>query len=144
MTQLVRFDTAALNRALVGFDQMFYDFEHRFATQLNNNYPPYNVLKYDENSYEIQIAVSGFEPDEISVEVDQSQLIVKGEHVDIQTETTEWLHRGLAARNFTRSWTLAEYMEVGEGRIKNGVLYITLRRIIPEALKPRKLKIKAD
>lgn len=144
MTQLVRFDTAALNRALVGFDQMFNDFEHRFATQLNNNYPPYNVLKYDENSYEIQIAVSGFEPDEISVEVDQSQLIVKGEHVDVQTETTEWLHRGLAARNFTRSWTLAEYMEVGEGRIKNGVLYITLRRIIPEALKPRKLKIKAD
>ena len=81
MTQLVRFDTAALNRALVGFDQMFNDFEHSFATQINNNYPPYNVLKYDENSYEIQIAVSGFEPDEISVEVDQSRLIVKGEHV---------------------------------------------------------------
>jgi len=144
MTQLVRFDTASLNRALVGFDQMFNDFEHSFATHINNNYPPYNVLKYDENSYEIQIAVSGFEPDEISVEVDQSQLIVKGEYIDIQTDTTKWLHRGLAARNFTRSWTLAEYMEVGEGRIKNGVLYISLRRVVPEALKPRRLKIKAD
>ena len=60
MNQLVRFDTNSLNRALVGFDTIFNDFESRFANQLQNNYPPYNVVKRDEDNYEIQIAVAGF------------------------------------------------------------------------------------
>jgi molecular chaperone IbpA len=144
MTQLVRFDTNALNRALLGFDSLFDNFETRFANQINNNYPPFNVLKHDENNYEIEIAVTGFEPDEITVEVDQNQLVVKGQRKDSGDEDTVYLQHGLATRNFTRSWTLAEHMEVGEGRIKNGVLTIELTRVIPEALKPRLLKIKAE
>ena len=143
-TQLVRFDTNALNRALLGFDSLFNDFETRFANQINNNYPPFNVLKHDENSYEIQIAVTGFDPKEITVEVDQNQLVVKGHRVNSDDENTVYLQRGLAARDFTRTWTLAEHMEVGEGRIKNGVLTIELTRVIPESLKPRVLKIKAE
>jgi molecular chaperone IbpA len=142
--QLVRFDTSALNRALLGFDDLFNNFEQRFANQINNNYPPYNVIKHDENSYEIQVAITGFNKDEVTVEIDQNQLIVKGQHKDDDEDSSTYLHRGLAARNFTRSWTLAEHMEVGEGRIKNGVLTIELRRVIPEALKPRVLKIKSE
>jgi molecular chaperone IbpA len=141
MTQLVRFDTNALNRALIGFDSMFNDFETRFANQINNNYPPYNVVKYDEDNYEIQVAVAGFGTDEVTVEVDQNQLVVKGEHVDVQSESTVYLHRGLAARNFVRSWTLADYMEVSGAETQNGMLCIKLKRIIPEALKPRKIDI---
>jgi molecular chaperone IbpA len=144
MNQLVRFDTNALNRALLGFDTLFNDVEQRFANQINNNYPPYNVLKHDEDTYEIQVAVTGFEKDEITVEIDQNQLIVKGEHESEEDTTTQYLHRGLATRNFTRSWTLAEHMEVGEGKIKNGVLTIELKRVVPEALKPRVLKITAE
>jgi molecular chaperone IbpA len=144
MNQLVRFDTNALNRALLGFDTLFNDVEQRFANQINNNYPPYNVLKHDEDTYEIQVAVTGFEKDEITVEIDQNQLIVKGEHEGEEDTTTQYLHRGLATRNFTRSWTLAEHMEVGEGKIKNGVLTIELKRVVPEALKPRVLKITAE
>jgi molecular chaperone IbpA len=147
MTQIVRFDTNALNainKHLLGFDTFFNEFEQRFANQISTNYPPYNVIKYDENNYAIQVAVSGFDKDEITVEIDQNQLIVKGSHVEVEAETTEYLYRGLAARDFTRSWTLAEHMEVGEVRIKNGILYISLTRIIPESLKPRKLKIKED
>lgn len=144
MTQLVRFDTNALNKALLGFDQMFNDFEHRFANQINSNYPPYNILKRDENSYEIQIAVTGFDKDEISVEIDQNQLVVRAERKALDTVEVEFLHRGLASRSFERSWTLAEYVEVGEGRIKNGVLTIELKRIIPETMKPRVLKIKGE
>jgi molecular chaperone IbpA len=144
MNQLVRFDTNALNRALLGFDTLFNDVEQRFANQINNNYPPYNVLKHDEDTYEIQVAVTGFEKDEITVEIDQNQLIVKGEHKGEEDTTTQYLHRGLATRNFTRSWTLAEHMEVGEGKIKNGVLTIELKRVVPEALKPRVLKITAE
>jgi molecular chaperone IbpA len=145
MTQLVRFDTNALNKALLGFDQLFDNFEHRFANQINNNYPPYNILKRNEDTYELEIAVTGFNKEEITVEIDQNQLIVKGEHMSANSDSgIQFLHRGLASRDFTRSWTLAEHMEVGEGRIKNGVLTIELTRVVPEALKPRQLKITAE
>jgi len=139
--QLVRFDTSALNKAVVGFDRFFDDFEARFATQISNNYPPYNIVKTAENSYHIEIAVSGFDKDEISVEVDQNQLIVKGERLNDENLNYEYLYRGLAARNFIRTWTLADYMEVEQGSIKNGVLTINIKRVIPDALLPRKIKI---
>lgn len=146
MTQLVRFDTNSLNRALVGFDSWFNDFESRLANQINNNYPPYNILKYDDNTYEIEIAVTGFSPDDVSVEVDNNQLIVKGEQNNTLGSTSDptYIHKGLASRNFMRSWTLAEHMEVGEGKIKNGVLTIKLHRVVPDALKPRQVKITAE
>lgn len=142
--QLVRFDTNALNKALLGFDDIFNNFEQRFANQINNNYPPYNVVKKDENNYEIEVAVTGFLPEEITVEIDQNQLIVKGERKREEDADVQYLHRGLATRDFTRMWTLAEHMEVGTGTIKNGVLRIALERVIPEALKPRVLKITAE
>ena len=144
MNQLVRFDTSALNRALLGFDQLFDNFEQRFANQINNNYPPYNIIKHDENTYEIEVAVTGFSENEVTVEIDQNQLVVKGHRVREDNDEGVYLHRGLAARDFTRSWTLAEHMEVGEGCIKNGVLTIELKRVIPEALKPRVLKLKYE
>lgn len=144
MNQLVRFDTNALNRALLGFDTLFNDFERRFANQINTSYPPYNILKHDDNTYEIEVAVTGFNPDEVTVEIDQNQLIVKGERKEKEQDDAHYLHRSLAARDFTRTWTLAEHMEVGEGRIKNGVLKVEIKRVIPEALKPRILKLKAE
>lgn len=144
MNQLVRFDTSALNKALLGFDEIFNNFEQRFANQINNSYPPYNIVKKDENNYEIEVAVTGFLPEEITVEIDQNQLVVKGERKREEPAEVQYLHRGLATRDFNRSWTLAEHMEVGEGTIKNGVLRIGLQRVIPEALKPRVLKITAE
>ncbi len=142
--QLARFDTTALNRALLGFDTMFNDLETRFANQINNTYPPYNILKHDDDTYEIEIAVTGFDKSEVTVEIDQNQLIVKGQRKNEDTTEPTYLHRSLASRDFTRSWTLAEHMEVGDGRIKNGVLTIELKRVVPDALKPRVLKIKGE
>ncbi len=144
MTQIVRFDTNALNKALLGFDTLFNDFERRFANQINNNYPPYNIIKTGENSYELEVAVTGFDREEISVEVDQDQLIVRGEKVRSDWEDQQYLHRGLANRDFNRVWPLAEHIEVGEVKIKNGVLTIRLERVVPESLKPRRLEIKQD
>jgi molecular chaperone IbpA len=144
MNQLVRFDTNALNKALLGFDSLFDNFEQRFTNQINNNYPPYNIVKKDENNYEIEVAVTGFLPEEVTVEIDQNQLIIKGERKREEDADAQYLHRGLATRDFTRSWTLAEHMEVGTGTIKNGVLRIALQRVIPEALKPRVLQITAE
>jgi len=144
MNQLVRFDANSLNKALLGFDAMFQDFENRYSNQINSNYPPYNILKRSENTYEIQVAITGFERDEVAVEVDQNQLIVRAERKSIEDVDTIYIHRGLASRSFERIWTLAEYVEVGEGRIKNGVLTIELKRIVPDTMKPRSIKIKGD
>ena len=102
------------------------------------------MLKFDEDNYKLEIAVTGFEQDEITVEINQNQLIVSGQRKTQSLDEVVYLHHGLASRDFTRNWTLAEHMEVGEGRIKNGVLTIELKRVIPESLKPRVLKIKAE
>lgn len=141
MTQIVRFDTQALNRALLGFDNLFNDFERKFQNQIHNNYPPYNIIKLDDNHYELEIAVTGFDKSEVTAEIDQNQLIIKGERKDKPLDTL-YLHHGLASRDFTKIWPLAEHIEVKNVYIKNGVLSVKLERIIPESLKPRKIEIK--
>jgi molecular chaperone IbpA len=142
MTQLQRFDTTALNRALVGFDRIFDDMERRYANQLGNNYPPYNIARLQENLYEIELAVTGFEKDEIKVTVEQNELTVVGERDKSQAEVTvEFLHRGLALRDFERKFTLAEHMKIVSATIKNGILQIRIEREIPEEMKPRVIDI---
>jgi len=144
MTQIVRFDTNALNRALLGFDTLFNDFERRFQNQINNNYPPYNIVKTGDNTYQLEVAVTGFEKKEITVEVDNDQLIVKGQREAMDWPVESYLHKGLASRDFTRIWPLAEHIEVGDASIKNGVLTIYLERIVPDTLKPRTVNIKGE
>jgi molecular chaperone IbpA len=134
---------ANLNRALIGFDHVFNAIENRWANQVNNNYPPFNIIKHSDNDYEIEIAVAGFSKTEITVEVDQDQLIVKGEkQIGEDATAPEYLHRGLAARNFARSFTLAEHMEVRGAEVVDGMLRVSLQRIVPEALKPRQIEVK--
>lgn len=141
MTQIVRFDTRALNRALVGFDELFNDFEHRFANQIANNYPPYNVLKRSEDRYEIQIAVAGFSREEIDITVENNELIIKGIRFE-GADTSEYIHRGLAFRDFERVFRLEQYLEIESAEIENGLLVIKIEKHVPEALKPRKIEIK--
>jgi molecular chaperone IbpA len=143
MNALTRFDTTALNqlnKALIGFDRMFHTVENRFQNSIN--YPPYNVIKTSENSYLIEIAVAGFSLDDIDVEVDQNELVIRGQRKQEEENTDkEYLHRGLAYREFQKSFTLAEHMQVGEAVIQDGVLTIAVTRIVPEALKPRKIQV---
>lgn len=140
MTQLRTIDTAALaqlSKALVGFDRYFTAPHHQ-----NGNYPPHNIVKYDDTHYGIEVAVAGFSKDEITVEVDQDQLTITGvKSVDVD-DSKEYLHRGLAARDFEQTFTLAEYMEVKGAEVKDGMLKIKIERIVPEALKPRVIEIK--
>ena len=143
MNQLARFDTNALahlNRALIGFDRIFDNFENRYQNS-TTNYPPYNVLKHDDNTFEVEIAVAGFDKEEISIEVDQDQLIIKG-HRAKDDDASKYVHRGLAARDFEKAFTLPQYMEVGEVSLTNGILHVTLTLVIPEALKPRRIEVK--
>ena len=141
MTQLQRFDTTALNRALVGFDRIFDDMERRFANSVQTNYPPYNIARLQENLYEIEIAVTGFSKDEISVTVEADKLIIVGENKETTDITVEYLHRGLALRDFERTFTLADHMKIRSAEIKNGVLTIRIEREIPEEMKPRVIDV---
>ena len=137
--QLSRLDT--LSRALVGFDTMFDTMERRFAHQVTNNYPPFNILKWNEDQYEIQIAITGFEKEEIRVEVERNQLSVFGESKEMSLGDAMYLHRGLATRDFEKTFTLAEHMEVKLAEIRNGMLRIQLFRNVPESEKPRIIDI---
>jgi len=134
----------AINRALIGFDTMFDQMERRFSNSVSNNYPPHNILKTGENQYEIQIAVTGFEKNEIAVTVEANVLTVKGEGAEsIRHEQPEivYLHRGLATRDFVREFPLAEHIEVAGAEIRNGMLIVKLIRNIPESEKPRVIDI---
>jgi molecular chaperone IbpA len=138
--QLNRIDTDTLNRALIGFDSMFNNFERRFSNSISNNYPPHNIVKVDEDNYEIQVAVTGFDKDEVTVELDQNVLIITAGH---ETDDEKvYLHRGLAQRNFVKHFPLAEHIEVTGAEQKNGVLTISLERLVPESLKPRRIEVK--
>lgn len=130
---------AHLNRALIGFDRIFNNIE---ARAINTNYPPYNILKYDENHYEIELAVAGFSKSEITVEVDQDQLVIRGQSMTTSHPAENYIHRGLAARDFERAFTLPQYMEVGDVELTDGILHVKLTLVIPEALKPRRIEVK--
>jgi molecular chaperone IbpA len=141
-TQLRTIDTAALaqlSRALVGFDRYFNAPNHT-----NGNYPPHNIVKYSEDTYAIEVAVAGFAKEEVTVEVDQDQLTIRGikDRPNVDTGQIEYLHRGLAARDFEQTFTLAEYMEVVGAKVDNGMLQIDIKRVVPEALKPRQIEVK--
>ena len=128
---------ASLSRALVGVDRLV---NSRVSTQ--SNYPPHNILKYNETNYIIELAVAGFSKDEINIEIDQNILTITGEHKDHDDTVCEYLHRGLASRNFVVRFPLAEYMEVNGAEVRDGLLRIALEYVVPEALKPRQIEIK--
>lgn len=140
--QLARMDS--LSRALIGFDVMFDNMERRFAKTEGHNYPPHNILKTGDNTYEIEIAVTGFEKTEISVTVEANVLTVTGEGAEsIRHEQPEihYLHRGLATRDFVREFPLAEHIEVTGAEIRNGMLSVKLVRNIPESARPKVIDI---
>ena len=129
---------ANLSRALVGFDTIF----NQNLQQQTSNYPPHNIVKFSDSEYAIEVAVAGFSKEEITVEVNQDQLIVRGVQLQNESTSKEYLHRGLASRDFEQSYTLAEYMEVKDAEVTDGMLIIKIERIVPEALKPRQILIK--
>ena len=104
------------------------------------SYPPYNVVKVDDDHLVMEFAVAGFKKDEISVTTEKNVLTIKSTKDD--ADEKDYLHKGIAARKFTRSFTLPEYFEVESASVDNGILYIDLIRNIPEEKKPKTIKIK--
>jgi molecular chaperone IbpA len=134
------FDLTPLYRSTVGFDrlaQMFDDLSS-FETPA---YPPYNIERLSENEYRITMAVAGFTPEDVSIEVKQSTLTVSGKKAEKAAQKGEFLHQGIANRAFERCFQLADHVEVKGADMANGLLHITLKREIPEAMKPRSIQI---
>jgi molecular chaperone IbpA len=111
------------------------------TSQANTNYPPYNIVKHGDDNFAIELAVAGFKDGEINIQVERNQLTVKGEQsVDLDSQV-EYLHRGISARSFSRTWTLADHVEVAGAKSENGILVISLERKVPEEQKPKSIAI---
>ena len=98
--------------------------------------------KSGDDKYQITIALAGFVREDLTIDVQEGTLTVSGEKAEVETDEIEYLHRGIANRSFTRNWALAEYVEVVEAKMENGMLYVSLERIVPEEKKPKTIKIK--
>jgi molecular chaperone IbpA len=136
------FDIPSIHKFAVGFDSVFDEILR--TTNQNSNYPPYNIVKHGEDKFVIELAIAGFADSEVDITVEKNQLVVKGEkqiELTDSTQTIEYVHRGISARSFIRSWTLADYVEVSGAKMENGILSIALDRIVPEEQKPKRIKI---
>ena len=136
-----QYDFAPLYRSTVGFDRLFSMLDTLGSGENAQSYPPYNIERTGENAYRITMAVAGFSDSELSIESRENGLTVKGEKAEETAEGSEFLYRGIAGRAFERRFQLAEHVEVRGASLKNGLLHIDLVRVIPEALKPRKIEI---
>jgi molecular chaperone IbpA len=133
------FDFAPYRRSTIGFDRLFDLLENSSLGQGTENYPPFDLIKVDENHYRINLAVAGFSRDEIDITAQQNQLIVTGKRGD--DDGIDYVHRGIANRQFERKFGLADFIKVAEADLKNGLLSVELVREIPEAMRPRKIQI---
>ena len=140
MTKITSFDLTPFYRNTVGIDRLF----DRITSQIDSaagNYPPYDIVRVAEDRYEIRVAAAGFCQGEIEVEFHEGKLIVYGKKdTDMQPEI-EYLHHGISNRSWVRTFALADYVEVKSAVMCDGVLTVRLERVVPEALKPKKIEI---
>ena len=132
-------DFSPLYRSVVGFDRLA-DLLETATADAATGYPPYNIERTDENAYRVDIAVAGFRPEELEIEVKENLLTVAGRKA-ANDEPRRFLHRGLAERNFERRFQLADYVVVTDANLADGLLSVSLKRELPEALKPRRIEI---
>jgi len=120
----------------VGFDSMFNRMMNFTPTQQDSGYPPYNIRKVDDYNYVIEIALAGFSERDIEVEVADGVISVRSKE-DKDTAEAEYVHRGIARRSFSKSWTLSDDMIVNGAEFQNGLLNINLEKVVPDEKKPR-------
>jgi len=139
------FDLSPLYRSTVGFDRLFSMLDKPTGFEGGGSpYPPYNIERTGENAYRVTIAVAGFSDSELSIEAKENTLTVKGEkQPKPDAQNAEVLYQGIAARAFERVFRLADFVEVKAAVLENGLLHIDLVREIPEAMKPRTIRINA-
>jgi molecular chaperone IbpA len=143
MTQfeLRSIDLPTFARHTIGFDRLFNEMGRTFANSRNDNYPPYNIAQLDDTHYVIEVAVAGFEEDELDIELKDQVLVVKGSKVKKDTPEFTYAHKGISTRNFERVFTLNPDVQVRAATVKNGILAVALELVIPEEQKAKKIAI---
>lgn len=142
---MTRYTTLSLpnefNRASIGFDRMFNELERSFSnSSAQNSYPPYNIVQVDEDEYMISLAVAGFGMDNLDITHDGNELVVEGT-TPPGGEEVNYIHKGIAGRNFKRSFKLADHVQVENANLELGMLNIFLKRVVPEELQAKKIAI---
>ena len=141
MTRLTTLDLPNFHRATIGFDRLFNELETQFANSPNGNgYPPYNIAQINDDEYMISIAVAGFGMDNLDITKDGKVLRIEGTSPK-GGENVNYLHKGIAARNFRREFTLADHVEVANAGLELGMLNVHLVREVPEELQPKRIEI---
>lgn len=142
MTRLTTLDLSPFYRNSIGVDKLFDRLMGQIDAGTTQNYPPYNIVKTGENTYEIQVAVAGFTQGEVTVNVNEGNLLIVGEKLSTDLpEGHVYEHQGISARRFLRTFTLADYVEVTDAVSKDGILTVKLERQVPEAMKPKTIAI---
>ena len=131
-----------LYKASIGFDQLVNEFFNEPSFVNTSGYPPYNISKDAEDVYEITLAVAGLKKADIVIELEDGTLKITGKSEVLDSDDREWLHKGIAERNFVRTFKLAEYVEVKDAKLEDGILRISLFKNVPDAMKPQKISIK--
>jgi molecular chaperone IbpA len=134
-------DIPSIQRFAVGFDRMFDELSRTAGTLNASNYPPYNIIKESETIWKIEVAVAGFDESELDVEIVNNELVVTGAVNKENKVEAQYLHQGIAGRDFERTFALADNVEVKGASVKNGILTVTLEHIVPESAKPKKIAI---
>jgi molecular chaperone IbpA len=135
-------DLRPYTKLSVGLDEFFDELARMSAvSQPDSNYPPYNIIKYNDDTFAIELAVAGFDLDDIDIDLEGNHLIVSGTHKVRDTLEINYIHRGISSRNFEKTITLGNYIQVNGATMKNGMLTISLVRIVPDELKRRKISI---
>lgn len=132
-------DLTPLYRSTIGFDRMASIMDAALRTDNSSGYPPYNIEAFEENRYQISLAVAGFDEQELELEVERGVLTVRGRKNE--DEARRYLHKGIAFRSFERKFNLADHVQVEGANLKNGLLVIELLKVIPEEMKPRRIPI---
>ena len=132
-------DFSPFYRSSIGFDRVFNLLENANRLQSIESWPPYDIVRVDENSYRIVMAVAGFAETDLDITYEPNLLIITGEHKE--GDDSQYLHRGLASRPFVRRFELADHVKVAGASLINGLLAIELMREVPEAMKPRRIQI---
>lgn len=134
------FDFTPYRRSTVGFDRLFDLLEADMRGESTEGYPPFDIESEGEDSYRITLAVAGFRPEDIEIVAQRNLLTITGKRAE-EKDDTRYLHRGIAARPFERRFQLADFVEVRSADFENGLLSVVLQRVVPEAMKPRKIAI---
>jgi len=138
---MTTFDFSPLYRTSVGFDRLASMMSSATRQDQGNSYPPYNIRTTSEDNYQITMAVAGFSENDLDITTEHNRLLITGNRAEEAEEQGEYLHRGIATRSFERRFNLADHVKVVSANLENGLWHVHLEREIPEAMKPRKIKI---